>query len=80
MNAAAAASALASCLAGGVETLLVARPDVIAWLAEAQRTARLFADLDRARLVVGIFGGTGVGKSTLINALAGATISRSGAR
>lgn len=80
MNAATAAADLAASLAAAVDTLLVARPDVLALVSEAQRAARLQEDIDRTQLVVGIVGGTGVGKSTLINALAGATISRTGER
>jgi len=41
------------------------------------RPADLFASTDRP-LVVGLFGGTGVGKSSLLNRLAGAEIARTG--
>jgi len=57
------------------------------WLVEAGRAAStdplqyrpadLFADADRP-LVVGLFGGTGVGKSSLLNRLADADIARTG--
>ena len=49
------------------------------WLAEWREITETEARLDD-RLVLGLVGGTGVGKSTLINALAGAAISSSGDR
>lgn len=41
---------------------------------------RSLRELSEKRLVVGLLGGTGVGKSTLLNAIAGAVISRPGDR
>ncbi len=48
-------------------------------LAEWQDIARLEKSIDDA-ILVGLVGGTGVGKSTFINALAGEVVSRSGDR
>lgn len=60
--------------------LLVLDPDSRRDLsAEFEEISRCEAAIDD-RLCVGLVGGTGVGKSTLINALAGAAISTTGAR
>lgn len=56
-------------------------PQLAARLDEkADQAIRRLQELDEKRLVVGFLGGTGVGKSTLMNAIAGATISRPGDR
>ncbi|MEM7262249.1 MAG: GTPase [Planctomycetota bacterium] len=49
-------------------------------LEKTRHARRALRELDEKRLVVGFLGGTGVGKSTLLNAIAGMPISQSGDR
>lgn len=56
------------------------RPELERFLSLEHATpADLFADAQQRPLVVAFFGGTGVGKSSLLNRLAGETIARTGA-
>jgi GTP-binding protein EngB required for normal cell division len=55
-------------------------PALRALLAALDRALRSVRDLEANRIVVGLLGGTGVGKSALLNALAGAEVSASGER
>ncbi len=80
MSTAAAARALVDCLEDATRSALVSPESARPCIEEARRCARLFEQIGQTRLVVGVFGGTGVGKSTLINALAGTTVSRTGER
>ena len=45
---------------------------------EQQQSSALFDQIEHRPLIVGLFGGTGVGKSSLLNRLAGQEIARSG--
>lgn len=45
---------------------------------EQQEVGRLFRKQNHRPLIVGLFGGTGVGKSTLLNRLAGDSVARTG--
>ncbi|MFN0057918.1 MAG: GTPase [Planctomycetota bacterium] len=45
-----------------------------------ERLAHALRELDQKRLTLGFLGGTGVGKSTLLNAIAGAPIAKAGDR
>ncbi|HHJ19114.1 MAG TPA: hypothetical protein ENJ84_04695 [Gammaproteobacteria bacterium] len=56
------------------------RPDDIAQLASADeaRVEKLFREHHRRPLIVAFFGGTGVGKSSLLNRLAGESVARVG--
>lgn len=47
-------------------------------LTDTSTASDLFEDYDNRPLVVGLFGGTGAGKSSLLNRLAGADIARTG--
>lgn len=49
-------------------------------VAEVENARRSRDELDAERIVVGLLGGTGVGKSTLLNAVAGAAISNASHR
>ncbi len=49
-------------------------------LERGEHARRGIRELDEKRLVLGFLGGTGVGKSTLLNAIAGNSISQSGTR
>lgn len=70
--------------AGLARRLLAARPDWSGGPAEQDRLEALTNELETAaaaidgRLLMGLLGGTGVGKSTLISALAGENISEAG--
>lgn len=66
-------------LRSGVDQKLFASTESDTNLASQAHSARdLFSDQPRRPLVVGLFGGTGVGKSTLLNRLAGEQIARTG--
>lgn len=67
-------------LAAATPTPLADTPALRAALEGLERAERRVAELAAKRIVVGLLGGTGVGKSALLNALAGAEISRSGER
>ncbi|GAH45334.1 unnamed protein product, partial [marine sediment metagenome] len=45
---------------------------------ETESAGDLFREADRRPLLVGLFGGTGVGKSSLLNRLAGQQIAKTG--
>ncbi|MHB8765498.1 MAG: GTPase, partial [Deferrisomatales bacterium] len=72
-----AAAALARHLAAGP---LVPGPRVDELAARLARLEHCLAELSARRVTVGLLGGTGVGKSTLLNAIAGEPISRAGDR
>ncbi len=80
----AAVAAESARLAALGRALLAAEPDWVGGRADQERVTASLADLELAaagvdgRLVLGLLGGTGVGKSTLISALAGTEISPAG--
>jgi energy-coupling factor transporter ATP-binding protein EcfA2 len=64
----------------GIPEPLAASAELDRLFAELDRAERCLAEMEGKRLAVALFGGTGVGKSTLLNALAGAPISEAGDR
>lgn len=75
-------AAVSRSLVRGGRALLEVRPDWAGGEADQKRLTAIIDGLETAlanidgRLVMGLLGGTGVGKSTLISALAGETISK----
>jgi energy-coupling factor transporter ATP-binding protein EcfA2 len=69
-----------SAVQSGIPEPLAASAELETLFAELDRAERCFAEMEGKRLAVALFGGTGVGKSTLLNALAGAPISEAGDR
>ena len=64
----------------GVQSIVRSRPELDSVNESIASARRRIDELEQKRLTVGLLGGTGVGKSTLLNAIAGRTISRSGDR
>jgi len=64
----------------GTPEPLVPRPELDELFERLTRAEACLEDLTRGHLVLALFGGTGVGKSTLLNAIAGAAISEPGER
>lgn len=71
---------LADLKGSGASPPLRSTPELGAIITLGERASRAVGELDQKHLTVGLLGGTGVGKSTLLNAIAGAAISQPGDR